>query len=401
MNSNIFGTPEEPDFDRSHYQANFERHPFENSLSDALASAGITLDGPSPCDPHINDTRVFSKVLRQGSLGLGEAYMDGWWDCGALDECVAKALRAGINPGNGITGLWQAIKARLVNMQSRHRAGIVGEQHYDLGNDLFERMLDCRLTYTCGYWRGATSLDEAQRQKHDLVCRKLGLAEGDRVLDIGCGWGSFARYAAANYGARVTGITISRQQARDAAERCKGLPVDIRLQDYRDINDKFDHVVSLGMFEHVGPRNYHTYMRAVHRLLDDHGLFVLHTIGSNSSSGGSDPWLEKYIFPNGVLPSIAQVGAAIDGLFVMEDWHNFGDDYDRTLMNWYANFSASWPDIASRYGPRFYRMWRYYLLTCAGSFRARKNQLWQIVLSKSGVPGGYSRPSQEAVIQPD
>jgi cyclopropane-fatty-acyl-phospholipid synthase len=274
-------------------------------------------------------------------------------------------------------------------MQNRRRAFQVGEEHYDIGNDLYEHMLDKRMVYSCGYWKNATHLDEAQEAKLDLVCRKLGLKSGDRVLDIGCGWGSFAQFAACRYGAHVTGVTVSKEQVQFAREQVKGLPVEIRLEDYRDTRGQFDHIVSLGMFEHVGPKNYGAYMGRVHALLRDGGLFLLHTIGAHHSVWHTDPWIHTYIFPNGVLPSVAQVGSAIDRLFVLEDWHNFGADYDKTLMAWYANFERGWEDLAAHYGPRFFRMWRYYLLSCAGSFRARHNQLWQIVLSKRGTSGGY------------
>ncbi|OHC28877.1 MAG: cyclopropane-fatty-acyl-phospholipid synthase, partial [Pseudomonadales bacterium RIFCSPLOWO2_12_59_9] len=238
-------------------------------------------------------------------------------------------------------------------------------------------------------WQGAANLAQAQEHKLDLVCRKIGLQPGERVLDIGCGWGSFAEFAAQRYGAQVVGITISREQAELARRRCKGLPVEIRLQDYRDLNEPFDHIVSLGMFEHVGWKNYATYMAVVQRCLRDSGLFLLHSIGANDCRKHCDAWIDRHIFPNGGLPSIAQIGKAIGNNFVMEDWHNFGADYDRTLMAWQANFERHWDELASTYNQRFYRMWNYYLLTCAGAFRARDIQLWQIVLAKGGVPGGY------------
>ena len=250
-------------------------------------------------------------------------------------------------------------------------------------------MLDKRLTYTCGYWKNAKDLNEAQEAKLDLVCRKIGLKRGQSVLDIGSGWGSFIGYAAEKYGASAVGLTVSKEQKELANELYDNLPVEIRLQDYRDINEKFDHVVSLGMFEHVGYKNYRTYMEVVHGVLKSDGIFLLHTIGGNKSVFSSDPWFHKHIFPNSMLPSIKQIGQSIEGLFVMEDWHNFSADYDKTLMAWHKNFEDNWDKIKSNYDDRFYRMWRYYLLSFAGSFRARKNQLWQIVLSKKGIAGGY------------
>jgi len=250
-------------------------------------------------------------------------------------------------------------------------------------------MLDKRLTYTCAYWDNAETLDEAQEAKLDLVARKINLKEGMKVLDIGCGWGSFAKYAAEKYGAEVVGITVSKEQVKLARELCKGLPVEIRLQDYRDVDGKFDHIVSLGMIEHVGQKNYRTFMNIVHRCLKDEGLFLLHTIGNNKSVKKCDPWIEKYIFPNGMLPSIKQLAKSFEGLFVVENWHNYGTHYDKTLMAWFKNFTGNLDKIKHIYDNRFYRMWKYYLLSCAGSFRARKIQLWQIVLSKKGLKDGW------------
>jgi cyclopropane-fatty-acyl-phospholipid synthase len=362
-----------------------------DKVESLLERAGIVLNGNQPWDMQVLDPRAYSRILSQGSLGLGEAYMDGWWECEQLDEFIHRALRANLEAQIrvGWHEAWQLLRGLLANLQSQARAFMVGEQHYDLGNQLYQCMLDSRMTYTCGYWRNAADLEQAQANKLDLVCRKIGLQPGDRVLDIGCGWGSFAEFAARNYGAEVVGITISREQAELARVRCSGLPVEIRLQDYRDLQETFDHIVSLGMFEHVGWKNYRTYMQVVQRCLRAKGLFLLHSIGANQSGLHSDAWIDRHIFPNGGLPSIAQIGKAIEPDWVMEDWHNFGADYDLTLMAWYANFERHWGELAARYDRRFYRMWRYYLLTCAGAFRARNIQLWQIVLSKGGVADGY------------
>jgi cyclopropane-fatty-acyl-phospholipid synthase len=362
-----------------------------NAVEDLLSGSGVTINGSQSWDPQICDDRFYKRVLREGSLGLGESYMDGWWECKAIDEFIYHLLRTDVKKKlrTNIRLVLYTLMVRIFNMQSMRRAFVVGERHYNTDNELFSRMLDPYMTYSCGYWHNACSLTEAQKQKLDLVCRKIGLREGMTVLDIGCGWGSFARYAAEHYGARVTGITVSNRQVEYARQALLGLPVDIRLQDYRSLNGQYDRIVSIGMFEHVGLKNYRTFMRVAHRCLSDDGLFLLHTIGSNESACMTDPWIEKYIFPNGILPSIKQIGEAIEGVFTMEDWHNFSCDYDRTLMSWHENFVRCWDSIKHRYDERFYRMWRYYLLACAGAFRARKNQLWQIVLSKSGVPGGY------------
>ncbi|HET20225.1 MAG TPA: cyclopropane fatty acyl phospholipid synthase [Chromatiales bacterium] len=364
-------------------------------LEELLAHADIRLDGSRPWDMRLLAPGVPDRIFAKGSLGLGESYLDGEWEADALDEFFTRLLRAGLDQEvRPWRLLGHALRARLLNRQTLRRARTVGEVHYDLGNDFYQAMLDPRMTYTCGYWRHARTLDEAQEAKLDLVCRKLGLRPGQRVLDIGCGWGSFARFAAERHGVEVVGVTISREQAELGRELCQGLPVELRLQDYRELDETFDHIVSLGMFEHVGHKNYRTYLEVAHRCLRDEGLFLLHTIGKPRSGTPTDPWIDRYIFPNGELPAMAQVAKAAEGLFLIEDVHNFGADYDTTLMAWHRNFEAAWPDFAERYGERFHRMWRYYLLSCAGAFRARDVQLWQIVFAKQGMAplGGYRRP---------
>ncbi|MCE7902320.1 MAG: cyclopropane fatty acyl phospholipid synthase [Gammaproteobacteria bacterium PRO9] len=359
-------------------------------LAKLLAPADIQLDGSRPWDITIHDERSIDRILAEGGLGAGESYMDGWWDCRSIDQMLARVLRAGLDnqlPSAGL--LWAQIQAHVRNMQSRHRAWIVGRKHYDIGDDLYRHMLDPRMIYSCGYWAAADNLAAAQEAKLDLVCRKLGIREGMRVLDVGCGWGGAAEYIAQRYGAQVVGCTISVNQAQAATERCAALPVDILLQDYRDLAGRFDRIYSIGMFEHVGPRNYVTFLDKMRELLEPDGLMLLHTIGSLHSGSVGDPWLTRYIFPNGVPPSMAQISDAAEGRFVVEDWHNFGSDYDRTLMAWSANFTQSWPELKRHYDERFRRMWRYYLHSCAGAFRARHNQLWQLVLSPTGVAGGY------------
>ncbi|MGE0582755.1 MAG: cyclopropane fatty acyl phospholipid synthase [Steroidobacteraceae bacterium] len=360
------------------------------ALAHLLEPADVALGGSRPWDIVVHDPRMPARVLAQGTLGAGEAYMDGWWDCERLDEMLARVLRSGLDrslrPANALR---LSLLALLRNPQGLRRAFIVGRAHYDIGDDLFECMLDPRMIYSCAWWDGAADLAAAQEAKLDLVCRKLGLERGMRVLDIGCGWGGAAQFAAERYGVEVTGITISRHQAAAAAARCKGLPVEIRLEDYRVLAGHYDRIWSLGMFEHVGVRNYRPYLRKVRDLLTPDGLFLLHTIGSNHSELHTDPWIEKYIFPNSMLPSIAQIARAAERLWVVEDWHGFGPHYDRTLLAWQRNFEAHWTSLAARYGERFHRMWRYWLLGSAAAFRARRNQLWQIVLSPQGVPGGY------------
>jgi cyclopropane-fatty-acyl-phospholipid synthase len=330
--------------------------------------------------------------MTRGTLALGEAYMDGWWDSPEVDQFLYRLIRADVQSKVKIdlALLVSTARGALVNMQ-RLRATEVGEKHYDIGNDLYRLMLDPRMIYSCGYWKNANSLVEAQEAKLDLICRKLGLEPGMRILDIGSGWGGFLKFAAERYGVEGLGITISKEQAAFANADRDGLPVETRLCDYMALEGRFDRVISIGMFEHVGYKNYRAYMDKVRSLLAPEGLFLLHTIGGNISVTHGEPWSEKYIFPNGMLPSIRQVGTSIERLFVMEDWHNFGADYDRTLMAWHANFEAGWPQLKAKYGDRFYRMWRYYLLSFAAVFRARDTNLWQIVLSPRGIRGGHAR----------
>jgi len=361
-------------------------------IESLLTGTGITLNGGNPYDPQIHNEKFYARVLREGSLGLGESYMDGWWDCESLDQFFHKILSAELDKKvRKSFDIQVKIAANLIlNAGRKTKAFEIGQRHYDIGNDLYRVMLDKRLTYTCGYWKDAQNLDEAQEAKLDLVCKKIGLKEGQRVLDIGCGWGSFTGFAGEKYGAKAVGVTVSKEQKELTDKQYAHLPIETRLQDYRDINETFDHIVSLGMFEHVGYKNYRTFMQVAHNALADDGLFLLHTIGGNRSVTSTDPWIDKYIFPNSMLPSIAQISKAIEGLFVMEDWHSFGAYYDTTLMAWHKNFEANWDSLKRQYDERFHRMWRYYLLVCAASFRSRKNQLWQIVLSKKGVPGGYT-----------
>ncbi|PIR47895.1 cyclopropane-fatty-acyl-phospholipid synthase [Candidatus Uhrbacteria bacterium CG10_big_fil_rev_8_21_14_0_10_50_16] len=363
----------------------------QERIQSLLEGTDIVLNGEHLWDPQIKQEGFYRRVLTRANLGLGEAYMDGWWECAQIDEFIARLMRIDIR--TRLKRDWPtvaiAVASVLMNRQTSKRAFTVGEVHYDAGNDLYQDMLDKRMVYTCGYWKNAHNLDEAQEAKLDLVCKKIGLKAGDKVLDIGCGWGSFAKYAAETYGAHVVGVTVSKEQKALADKRCAGLPVEIRLQDYREINEPFDHIVSLGMIEHVGYKNYRAYMEVAAKNLREGGMFLLHTIGSLKSAISTDPWIEKYIFPNSMLPSLAQLAKAVEGLFVVEDVQNFGADYDKTLMAWFENFDAAWPHIKDQYDERFYRMWKYYLLSCAGSFRSRDNQLWQLVLSKGGVEGVY------------
>jgi len=370
----------------------------EEIIKTLLNSAGVKVNDQGDSDIQVHHPDFYKRVLRDGALGFGESYMEGWWDVKKMDELSYRLQNAflgdKIKSLNTLVHYWEAL---LVNMGKKSKAFEVGIKHYDLGNDLFENMLGKRMAYSCGYWKEAQNLDEAQEAKLSLICRKLNLKPGMKVLDIGCGWGSFCKYAAENYDVEVVGITVSKEQIDYATTDCKGLNVQFKLMDYRDLNNNsvfgkeilFDRIVSVGMFEHVGYKNYSTFMNTVNKLLKENGLFLLHTIGVNKSVVTSDPWTNKYIFPNSHVPSIKQIGGAIENIFVMEDWHSFGTHYDKTLLAWFENFDRNWELIKSKYNEHFYRMWKYYLLSSAGSFRVRNIQLWQIILSKKGDSQDY------------
>lgn len=361
----------------------------EAVIREIFDSAGVGVEGRSPGDILVKNPAFYARLLRDASIGLGESYMEEWWECDQLDLFIEKLLRADIK--KKLTGSLRlkllTLRALVTNMQSRARARQVAEVHYDLGNDLYEVMLDKRMVYTCAYWKNAKTLDEAQEHKLDLVCKKAGLQPGMRVLDLGCGFGGFAMYAAEKYDCEVVGCTVSKEQQRfgsDAA-RSKGLNVDLRLQDYRNMYGKFDAVVSIGMMEHVGWKNHRAFLEVVHRCLKDEGIAVIHTIGSNVYQRHGIPFFEKYIFPNAASPSLEQVGKAVDDLFAVEDVHNIGPDYRPTLLAWWKNFDAGYPTLDQRkYDRRFYLMWRFYLLAAAGAVAARESQLWHFVLTRVG-----------------
>jgi cyclopropane-fatty-acyl-phospholipid synthase len=365
---------------------------YKKTVQDILALAGVEINGSNPWDIAVHNDGFYRKVLTEGELGIGESYMDKWWDAGKVDELIFKIVSARLEEKVRLkfSIILKILSARIINLQSKRRAFIIGEKHYDMGNDLFSLMLDKRMNYSCAYWKDADNLEKAQEDKLELICRKILLEPGMRILDIGCGWGAFGKYAAEKYKAEIVGITVSKEQVELGRKLCKGLPVEFRLMDYHDLDEKFDRIVSVGMIEHVGYKNYRTFFEIASRCLNDNGLFLLHTIGNIKSEKSIDPWTDKYIFPNGMLPSVAQIGKAIEKLFVMEDWHNFGKDYDKTLMAWCENFEMNWDKIKDKYSDRFFRTWKYFLLSAAGSFRTGiKNQLWQIVLSKNGIAGAY------------
>ena len=357
---------------------------YKSAFEKLFSGTDIRVNGSNPWDIKVHNPKFFRRVLQQGFLGLGESYMEGWWDCEKPDVFLYKLFQARIEQKvpKDMAFILLVLKAKLFNRQSKSKSLESIDAHYNKGNDLYCIMLDPLMMYSCGYWENADNLTRAQENKLELICQKLKLKKGQRILDIGCGWGGFAYYAARNYQVEVVGITISAAQEKLAKQRCKGLPVEIRFQDYRDVNEEFDRIVSIGMLEHVGYKNYGTFMKSVKRNLKTDGWCLLHFIGGNETVHTNDPWINKYIFPEGLIPSAAQIVKAMEGKFVMEDWHNFGLDYDTTLMAWRENFEESWDCIKTNYSEKFYRMWRFYLSSCAAAFRSKRLNLWQVVISK-------------------
>ncbi len=369
----------------------------KNKIIALLNKSNILINGDRDWDIQVHNTKFYQKVLTQGSIGMGESYMEGWWDAKALDQTITHIL---YNKQNSqlrlnLPEIWLFFRAYLLNLQSKNKAENSVERHYDLGNDLYLGFLDPYNQYSCAYFKNTTDLDIAQELKLDLICRKLQLKKGDTVLDIGCGWGGFAKFAVERYKCEVTGITLSSNQFEYAQSFCKDLPITILKQDYRDLKGSFDKVVSIGMIEHVGYKNYNSLFLKAHEILKPEGIFVLQTIGGNTAKKQIDPWINRYIFPNAVIPSISQLSEAYEKLFILEDLQHMGTHYDQTLMAWFRNFHTNWTNIRvinGKYDDTFYRMWKYYLLSCAGAFRSRSLQLWQFIFTKNGFLNNFEPP---------
>jgi len=365
-------------------------------LAELLKEADIHINGDRAGDISIYNNQLPERIFREGSLGIGESYMDKWWDSTKLDITLTKAHRADLD--KKILKHWRiwpvlfsTMIENIITNPQKKKAFEIGKKHYDVGNELYSRMLDKRMVYSCGYWKSARTLDKAQEAKLELCCKKLGLKKGDKVLDIGCGWGSFLFYAEKRYKIKGVGLTVSKEQKKhcDSIDRKN---ITVLLTDYRTMHEKFDHIISIGMFEHVGWKNYPSYMSVVDRCLKPGGKFLLHTIGQDKASISVNPWIHKYIFPHGHLPALRQIKNAAQGKLHIWDVHEIGKDYDPTLMSWFANFDKHWKEIRKKhpkYDEKFYRMWKFYLLSCAAGFRTEKLRVWQILLSKENKPARY------------
>jgi cyclopropane-fatty-acyl-phospholipid synthase len=355
-----------------------------------LGLAGIEVNGKNAWDIQVHDDRLWNRIISQRELGLAEAYMDGWWDVESIDQFLTKLLEINVldKAPFSISLVGHAVKSTVLNRQTKAKAAANAKHHYNIGNDLYTRMLDKEMAYSCGYWKSAKTLDQAQIAKFDLICRKLELKPGMKLLDIGCGWGGLLRYAAKNYGIIGTGISPADNQIELARAKNGKLKIEYLQMDYRDLSGKFDRIVSVGMMEHVGPKNLETFFNKCISLLAPDGMMLHHTIASNETKQVTDPFFDRYIFPGGVLPSLAQISKAVEKKVIIEDVHNFGPDYEKTLLAWYANINKKWREIPN-YDERFRRMWNYYLLSSAAGFRARHIQLLQVVFRPMTSRGAY------------
>ena len=372
----------------------------EKTVRSLLEYADVGTTGTHTWDMQIHNPIVYQQILSRGRLGAGETYMAGLWDCEDLEELFYRLLQSRLDLRFKLAPniIFTILTSKLFNLNKKSRAFQIGKHHYDIDIELYKKMLDPTLCYSCAYWPGSDNLVEAQQAKLAMICKKLNLQPGMKVLDIGCGWGSFAKYAVENYGVEVVGLTVSAAQADYARNICKDYPITIKVQDYRDEHGKYDIIVSVGMFEHVGRKNYKTYMQVIDRCLREDGLALVHSIGLNAPVTAPDPWIDKYIFPNGDLPTMAAMARAMESYFIIEDWHNFGFDYSKTLVAWHDNLNNHKDYVQQTMGSQFFRMWNYWLLSCAGVFRARQMQLWQVVLSKSGLKHGFDRHYNRYVI---
>ena len=353
-----------------------------------LSPIDVEIGGNRPWDIQVRDPRFYRRVLLEGALGLGESYMEGMWDCADLEELVYRFIRGGVERVvqllPNVVGL--NLVANVLNRQTKTKSLRVAREHYDLDNDLFFNFLGKYHNYSCAYYRDTEDLDVAQLQKMNLICDKLGLTATDRVLDVGGGWGEIARHMATRHGCKVTSINISEEQMRYSREHCRGTSVDIVRRDYRDLDGEYDKIAVIAMLSHVGYKNYRTMFETLHRHLVPDGIVLVETVGANVSLAHCNPWLDRYIFPGAQFPSIKQIAEAVEGLFVIEDIHNFGPSYTKTLRAWNANFQRNWPTLAKRYDERTRRMFEFFFLTVAAFFRARDHQNWHLVLSRQGAP---------------
>ena len=364
----------------------------ERLVPEIFASADVAVNGSRPWDIQVHHHLFYKRLAAGGSMALGESYMDGWWDCEALDQFFARILRLRLDhqAKKSLKILWCAVKAACTSSPGRFRAFAIGRRHYDIGNDLFSLMLDKWMNYSCAYWKDAGDLDEAQESKMDLICRKLQLQPGMRILDVGCGWGGLAAYAAKHYDVEVLGITVSREQIKLARQRCEGLPVTIKLEDFRRMKGTFDRIVSVGMFEHVGGRSL-SHLHA-------HDPPLPKTRGAFSAAHHRWQPISAFLRPLDFQIHLPKLHAAIQPTDFIGSRKNFW--YWKTgTASVLTTIPRCWlgTKILRRTGTTSRMLMTDVFSACGhttcwpapGPSAPARNQVWQIVFSNNGVRSGY------------
>jgi cyclopropane-fatty-acyl-phospholipid synthase len=347
---------------------------------------------------NVSDDSVWYDIITKANLGIAEGYMHGKIDVDPLplflsllnDTSIGTRRKEKFDVLGMVIGAIEAptqMMGWLFNLQTKELSSRVTKQHYDAGNDLYEVMLGPSMSYTCAYWKDAENLDQAQEAKFNLIMRKLELQPGMKVADLGMGWGTAAAYMHKHGKVNVTGVSLSEKQVEWAQNNLVKDGLRFIWSDYRehcedpDIVGTYDRIYSIGMFEHIGPKNYEPFFKCIKALLKPDGLAVVHTIGEPDFVAASDQFLEKYIFPGAVIPTLPMATKAFEHHFILEDFQNFGHDYSKTLAAWHVNSLKFFRENPNAYSPEFQRMWEYYLKMCEALFELRINQLWHFVLS--------------------
>lgn len=367
--------------------------------------------GGSPVTARVSihdDAAFFRRCAFYGNIGMGEAYTDGLWDTDDIAAVIswfilnlaatqgARTSSSKLRNLNWLRALSWIRHLKRANTVDTSRRNIA--EHYDLGNDFYQLWLDPTMTYSSArFERDGQALEDAQCAKYDALCRKLMLGPEDHVLEIGCGWGGFALHAAAHYGCRITGLTISEAQAEFARNRMEreGLAdrVEIRIQDYREVTGRFDKIVSIEMLEAVGDKFHHSFFAKCHEVLAPHGLLGLQmiTVPDCSYEGlkhGVD-WIQRHIFPGSLLLSVGRVNEVLarTGDLFLHDLEDLGADYARTLATWHRNFNARLPEVkALGFDEPFIRTWNYYLKYCEAAFITRNTSVVQAICTRPNNP---------------
>ena len=375
---------------------------------------GGTVPGPEAV-MKITDPKLYQGLFFNPELNMGEAYMDGRVTFPGSDLRSFLTLFSVNRAGIASYPLQKVLRTVSRGMKRLQQANPVGQaqknvaHHYDLGNDFYKLFLDERMFYSCAYFREeGETLESAQINKCRLLASKLDLKPGQKVLDIGCGWGGMAIYLASVAGVDVTGVTLSKEQHGLANERVKaaGLQsrVHIELIDYRHLSGKFDRIVSIGMFEHVGVGHYHEFFSEVNRLLRDDGVMMLHSIGHMSPPGTASPWMRKYIFPGAYSPALSEVFPAVENNSLwVTDLEFLRVHYATTLRHWYDRFEKNRPQIAQMYDEKFCRMFEFYLISAEMMFRTGSQEVFHMQLSKkrdaSPLTRDYITDTQRAYVK--